>query len=57
MPLKEASAVKKEISDHNSPVYQTNFEINQHKVIDGIIMAEVLGPPRAKNSRRLGRRM
>ncbi|MBA9025480.1 MULTISPECIES: hypothetical protein [Bacillaceae] len=54
--LKEDLAVRKEISDDSSPVYQTNFTISQQKVLDGIIMAEVLGPPRAKNRRRLGRR-
>lgn len=53
--LKEDLAVRKEITDDNSPVYQTNFTISQQKVLDGIIMAEVLGPPRAKNRRRLGR--
>lgn len=57
MQPKSISAVGNEISDHNSPVYQTTFEINQQKVLDGIIMAEVLGLPRAKNRRRSGRRM
>ncbi|KMY50846.1 hypothetical protein [Peribacillus loiseleuriae] len=57
MQPKSVSAVRNEISDHNSPVYQTNFEITQQKVMDGIIMAEVLGPPRAKNRPRLGRRL
>ncbi|MFJ5621432.1 hypothetical protein ACIQD3_01620 [Peribacillus loiseleuriae] len=57
MQPKSISAAGNEISDHNSPVYQTNFEITQQKVIDGIIMAEVLGPPRAKNRPRLGRRL
>lgn len=54
----ESSALmQRTISDANSPVYQPSLHMNNQKLIDGMIMSEILGPPRAKQKRRTGRRI
>jgi hypothetical protein len=35
-----------------SPIYRADFSLDQKKLIDGIILAEILGPPRAKRKYR-----
>lgn len=43
------------IEDNSSPIYNTNLQFDQQRLVDGIIMSEVLGPPRArKNMNRSG---
>jgi len=38
------------ISDEKSPVYNKELSFGKQELINGIIMSEVLGPPRAKRS-------
>lgn len=38
------------IEDNSSPIYNTNLQFNQQRLVDGIIMSEVLGPPRARKN-------
>ncbi|AZV44438.1 MULTISPECIES: hypothetical protein [Peribacillus] len=51
-----ASAAAKVISDDQSPVYHKELSFGKQELINGIIMSEVLGPPRAKRSLRQSRR-
>lgn len=46
----------KVISDDQSPVYHKELSFGKQELINGIIMSEVLGPPRAKRSLRQSRR-
>ncbi|MEH6946688.1 hypothetical protein V7068_06350 [Bacillus sp. JJ634] len=51
-----ASAAAKVISDNRSPVYHKELSFGKQELINGIIMSEVLGPPRATRSLRQSRR-
>jgi len=44
------------IEDDSSPIYNTNLQFNQQRLADGIIMSEVLGPPRARKNMHRSRR-
>ena len=49
-------AAAKVISDDRSSVYHKELSFGKQELINGIIMSEVLGPPRAKRSLRQSRR-
>lgn len=49
------SKSSKVISDEGSPVYHKDLSFRKQNLINGIIMSEVLGPPRAKKSIRESR--
>ncbi|MGG3943450.1 hypothetical protein ABEV54_18645 [Peribacillus psychrosaccharolyticus] len=38
------------IEDNSSPIYNTNLQFDQQRLVDGIIMSEVLGQPRARKN-------
>ena len=44
----EASLCLKTISDMKSPVYNKELSFGKQELVQGIIMSEVLGPPKAK---------
>ncbi|KWW21684.1 MULTISPECIES: hypothetical protein [Bacillaceae] len=46
----KADNIASAISDNRSPVYRKGPSFGKKQLIDGIIMSEVLGPPRAKRS-------
>ncbi|MDP1420799.1 hypothetical protein Q8G35_21065 [Peribacillus simplex] len=52
----KADQLTSTISDKNSPVYRKGPSFGKKQLIDGIIMSEVLGPPRAKRSLQRSRR-
>ncbi|MBT2645993.1 hypothetical protein J7E52_04495 [Bacillus sp. ISL-34] len=52
----KADQLTSTISDNNSPVYRKGTSFGKKQLIDGIIMSEVLGPPRAKRSLQRSRR-
>ncbi|MEP9406993.1 hypothetical protein ABKP09_11795 [Peribacillus frigoritolerans] len=52
----KADQLTSTISDNNSPVYRKGPSFGKKQLIDGIIMSEVLGPPRAKRSLQRSRR-
>ncbi|MGE6375416.1 hypothetical protein [Peribacillus muralis] len=52
----KADNIASSISDHVSPVYRKGPSFGKKQLIDGIIMSEVLGPPRAKRSLQRSRR-
>ncbi|MBT2616852.1 MULTISPECIES: hypothetical protein [unclassified Bacillus (in: firmicutes)] len=52
----KADQLTSAISDNNSPVYRKGPSFGKKQLIDGIIMSEVLGPPRAKRSLQRSRR-
>lgn len=52
----KADQLTSTISDNNSPVYRKGPSFGKKQLIDGIIMSEVLGPPRAKRSLHRSRR-
>ncbi|MGE7605487.1 hypothetical protein ACQKML_02660 [Peribacillus frigoritolerans] len=52
----KADQLTSTISDNNSPVYRKRPSFGKKQLIDGIIMSEVLGPPRAKRSLQRSRR-
>ena len=52
----KADQITSAISDTSSPVYHKGPSFNKKQLIDGIIMSEVLGPPRAKRSLQRSRR-
>ncbi|MFJ8067776.1 hypothetical protein ACIQZD_02335 [Peribacillus sp. NPDC096447] len=52
----KADQLTSTISDNNSPVYSKGPSFGKKQLIDGIIMSEVLGPPRAKRSLHRSRR-
>ncbi len=45
----------KTISDGSSPIYNNQPSFGKQELINGIIMSEILGPPRAKRSERQSR--
>lgn len=52
----KADQLTSTISDNKSPVYRQGPSFGKKQLIDGIIMSEVLGPPRAKRSLQRSRR-
>ncbi|RFU61335.1 hypothetical protein [Bacillus sp. V59.32b] len=40
------------IDDSQSPIYKPDLKFDRQKLVDGIIMAEVLGPPKSKVNKR-----
>lgn len=52
----KADQITSAISDNGSPVYHKGPSFTKKHLIDGIIMSEVLGPPRAKRSLQSSRR-
>ncbi|MGE1102466.1 hypothetical protein [Peribacillus simplex] len=52
----KADKITSAISDNSSPVYRKGPSFGKKQLIDGIIMSEVLGPPRAKRSLQRSRR-
>jgi Fe2+ transport system protein B len=52
----KADQLTSTIADNNSPVYRKGPSFGKKQLIDGIIMSEVLGPPRAKRSLQRSRR-
>ncbi|MGE7905436.1 hypothetical protein ACQKNS_13665 [Peribacillus sp. NPDC094092] len=52
----KADQLTSTISDNSSPVYRKGPSFGKKQLIDGIIMSEVLGPPRAKRSLQRTRR-
>jgi Fe2+ transport system protein B len=52
----KADQLTSTISDNDSPVYRKGPSFGKKQLIDGIIMSEVLGPPRAKRSLHRSRR-
>lgn len=52
----KADQLTSTISDKNSPVYRKGPSFGKKQLIDGFIMSEVLGPPRAKRSLQRSRR-
>ncbi|AXN37567.1 hypothetical protein [Peribacillus butanolivorans] len=52
----KADQITSAISDNNSPLYRKGPSFGKKQLIDGIIMSEVLGPPRAKRSLQRSRR-
>ncbi|WHY55135.1 hypothetical protein [Peribacillus simplex] len=52
----KADQLTSTISDNNSRVYREGPSFGKKQLIDGIIMSEVLGPPRAKRSLQRSRR-
>ncbi|MGE7601175.1 hypothetical protein ACQKL5_01605 [Peribacillus sp. NPDC097675] len=52
----KADQITSNLSDNGSPVYHKGPSFNKKQLIDGIIMSEVLGPPRAKRSLQRSRR-
>lgn len=52
----KADQITSTISDNNSLVYRKGPSFGKKQLIDGIIMSEVLGPPRAKRSLQRSRR-
>jgi hypothetical protein len=52
----KADQITSAISDHSSPVYSKGPSFSKKQLIDGIIMSEVLGPPRVKRSLQRSRR-
>ncbi|QNK48065.1 hypothetical protein H7F28_22910 [Brevibacterium sp. PAMC23299] len=52
----KADQLTSTIADNNSPVYRKGPSFGKKHLIDGIIMSEVLGPPRAKRSLQRSRR-
>ncbi|WP_249598432.1 hypothetical protein [Peribacillus frigoritolerans] len=52
----KADQLTSTISDNNSLVYRKGPSFGKKQLIDGIIMSEVLGPPRAKRSLQRSRR-
>jgi uncharacterized Zn finger protein len=52
----KADQLTSTIADNNSPVYRKGPSFGKKQLIYGIIMSEVLGPPRAKRSLHRSRR-
>ncbi|CAH0347048.1 hypothetical protein [Bacillus sp. CECT 9360] len=40
------------IDDSQSPIYKPDLKFDRKKLVDGIIMAEVLGPPKSRVNKR-----
>lgn len=40
------------IDDSQSPIYKPDLKFDRQKLVDGIIMAEVLGPPKSRLNKR-----
>lgn len=49
---KRPAITHKSIDDHEIPEYKADLHFDRQKLIEGIIMAEVLGPPKSRLNKR-----